>query len=189
MTRTLFRASDTVGLGLLTLDDLPFLLTNMNDVEMTEYLEGGRFPLSAEREAEWVKHLYAESPKALSFGIVPLPGEDIIGTMGLHGINLLHGTASTGAWIGKEHRNKKLGREAKMVLLRYAFIELGLRTIESCVLSHNERSYRYLLATGYREVGRNKAWRRNPMTGEYVDEIFMQLMKEDWLPLYNEWRL
>jgi RimJ/RimL family protein N-acetyltransferase len=187
--RIIFRDSKKVALTLLNKTDLPFIMQNINGLEMNQYLLTGRFPLGEAFEEKWLSGLYNEKVQTnVPLAVITLPEMQIVGCMGLHSIDLLNRTATTGAWITSAARNKKIGREAKMVLLRYAFVELGLRTIRSSVLGFNERSHRYLLATGYKEIGRAKDWHRNPVTGEYTDEILMQLMREDWLPLYEKWK-
>jgi RimJ/RimL family protein N-acetyltransferase len=186
--RTIFRASKRVGLGLIMEEDIPFLLANMNDIDLTMYLAHGRFPIGRKAEQEWVESLYPKGvPTNLGFMVLMLPEKEAVGCMGLHSIDLLSGTAVTGAWLTKKAQGKKIGREAKMILLRYAFVELGLRTLKSSVIAYNERSYRYNIASGYIEIGRTKDWDRNPMTGKFADEILMQIMREDWLPLYEKW--
>ena len=106
--------------------------------------------------------------------------------MGIHHINWVNGTATTGAIIGEvENRGKGYGTDAKMTLLNYMFNTLNLRKICSEVIEYNTRSYNYSLGCGYREEGRKiKHIFRN---GQYWDLIQLAVFKEDWLPIWAKY--
>ena len=62
--------------------------------------------------------------------------------MGLHTIDWKNRHATTGTFIGEEQwRGKCFGTHAKMLLLRWAFDELGLNKIESRAIYHYFEEY------------------------------------------------
>lgn len=156
---------------------IPYFLRWFNDLEVLQYL-GNMFPQFRSSEEKWLEKLGDDQH---NFVFVLHTEESVpIGTMGLHQIDYIHGTAFTGAAIGeKEYWGKGYGSAAKKLLLKWAFLELDLRVIRSGVFSFNERSKHYNEKCGYREVGRLPKWRlRN---GEYYDEIIMVVTREDFL--------
>jgi len=105
--------------------------------------------------------------------------------MGLHRINYLNQNASTGAAIGeKKYWSKGYGTAAKMLLLKWAFLELNLRAVQSSVFAFNERSAHYNGKCGYQEVGRLPKWRFRD--GQWHDEIIMVVTREDFLKILEE---
>jgi RimJ/RimL family protein N-acetyltransferase len=107
-----------------------------------------------------------------------------IGSLGLHQIDWKNRRATTGAAILPESCGKGHGSDAKMLLLAYAFLELGFNKVESRVLATNLRSQAYNCKCGYQEVGRLK--KHVFRNGAFVDEIVMEVMAEEWLPLWSK---
>ncbi len=109
-----------------------------------------------------------------------------IGTMGFHNIDWIHRRATTGTLIGeKEYWSKGFGKDAKMTLLNYVFRTLNLRKICSSALATNERSMRYNMACGYREVGRRRE--QFFVHGAWVDEVLLEVFYEEWLALWEKY--
>jgi RimJ/RimL family protein N-acetyltransferase len=162
--------------------DAPKLYRWINDPATNRFL-ASMSPKGIGFETEWIKSKQAPSDTDVTVGICTLNGE-LIGTMGLHRIDLMHGTAVTGALIGEEtYRGKGYGTDAKMLLLDYAFNCLGLHKVQSKVIAFNERSAAYSKKCGYVEEGRLKEqWFR---FGQRHDEILLAVFRETWLPLWE----
>lgn len=142
----------------------------MNETDEEEWFEG----ISKRKEHEVVFAIMADGKH--------------IGMIGIHQINRKDGTAITGTMIGnKEYWGKGYGTEAKMLLLDFAFNTMNLRKICSSVIAFNERSYKYSLKCGYIEEGRRKL--QNFRHGKYWDEIFLAVFRDDWLPLWEKFKL
>lgn len=163
--------------------DLELCLRWINDPEVNQYLLI-HFPLTEKKEEEWFDKV-ANNPNEIVLGIETLDGK-LIGTMGLHNINVKDRTAVSGTLIGeKEYWSKGFGTDAKMILLDYAFNTLNLRKINSSVYAFNKRSLKYNLKCGYKIEGvRKKQIFRN---GKYHDEILIAVFKESWLPLWKKY--
>lgn len=107
-----------------------------------------------------------------------------IGSMGLHHVDHLHGTAETGALIGNSHfQGKGYGTEAKLLLLEYAFNQLNLRKIYSEVIAFNERSLKYAARSGYVEEARLKD--HFFAGGSYHDKVVLSVNRARWQPLWD----
>lgn len=159
----------------------------MNDPDMRDFLASTVFPITGAWEREQMNKLALDRSGNSVFLVIEKKDEEgPIGTMGLHRINWIDRTTSTGSFIGdEENRSKGYGTDAKMQLLNYAFTTLGLRVIRSGVIANNERSARALLKQGYTEVGRIPEWFfRN---GAYHDERIFVLTPEAFAPVYAAW--
>jgi RimJ/RimL family protein N-acetyltransferase len=169
-----------VALTLATEHHVPFLLSLINDRDTLPFLMR-RFPINEQQETEWVKKLYTGNPPTdLMFILVSLdtPEHVPIGTMGLHRINWVHGTATTGSMLTPGARGKGYGTEAKVLLLDYAFNLLNLRIVLSDVWSFNEASLRAQQKCGYVEVARIPNMVR--LGDTYHDQVLFQATRESF---------
>lgn len=181
----MFRTGKMTRLRPLEKEDAPQLKIWMNDPEVAQFLMRV-FPVTLQEEEEWIENIKKRTPKDVVFGVETLEGT-LIGTMGLHNIELIHGLATTGAVIGdKKFWGKGYGFDAKMLVLDFAFNTLSLRKVTSDVLAFNERSKRYLEKTGYKRVGQFKEHLFRD--GMYHDLIIMEIFREEWLPLWGEYK-
>lgn len=148
------------------------------DLETKLFL-GSPLPLYEQDEEKWFDSL-GKSDRNHVFTIVDLKKDELpIGTMGIHGINWIDRTGTTGACIlNPKYRDDGYGREAKKLLLEWAFESLNLEVILSEVVAFNERSIRYSLACGYREVARIPNWYLRK--GERYEGVILQITKEEW---------
>ncbi|QYK52636.1 MAG: GNAT family N-acetyltransferase [Fimbriimonadaceae bacterium] len=153
----------------------------INDPEVTDWIMVGDFPMGALAEQEWFNSHLKFNEKDVVLAIELLDGTHI-GQTGIHGIDLRHGFASTGSYIGDpSQRGKGYGTEASKLRAWYCFHVLGLRLIMSGYLEGNERSKAMNENCGYTEYGRvpKQFWKR----GQYRDHIETVLTRERWLEL------
>lgn len=160
----------------------------LNDHNTWKYLM--RYgPMMVEGEEKWISDMIESSARTPQsdyvFVLVSKHGNCPIGMMGLHRIDWKNRNAITGTFIGdKAYRNRGLATDAKMLLLKWAFDELGLNKVESRVLAFNERSQAYSSKCGYEVVGKLKrqVWR----DGTYHDEIIMEVHADAWRALWKK---
>jgi RimJ/RimL family protein N-acetyltransferase len=160
--------------------DLALCQRWINDPQTRPFIGSGSIPVSAEREKQFFEETEDRKfPRNIIMGIVVKATGKMIGTMGLHDINWIDRSATTGALIGdKTNRSRGYGTEAKELLLEYAFNTLNLHRINSQALSYNDASRRYSEKCGYRLEGRlRQAIYKN---GRYHDLIQLGLLKSDW---------
>ncbi len=148
----------------------------MNDQRVREFLSVFA-PVTPMQEAEWFANL-SKRERDIMLGIETSRGV-FIGVMGLHRIDWKNRHAETGTVIGEpRYWGRGYGTEAKLLLLRYAFEELGLHKIHSRAFAFNTRSIRYSLACGYRIEGRLRdfVWSK----GRFWDAIELGILRGEW---------
>lgn len=169
----------------LELADAPVIYRGINHPDSYKYLLTTD-PKGLGFEEEWIKSRQKPNKEDIVVGICTLEGA-LIGTMGLHHIDHQSGTATTGSVIFDEsNRNQGFGTDAKMILLDYAFNMLGLHLIESRVIGFNGRSAAYSGKCGYKVEARLR--NRVHRFGERHDLIILSVTREEWLPLWAEYK-
>lgn len=134
---------------------------------------------------QYVKQKLEERPlDRHAFAIHTLANDQLIGLIGLYTIYWLHREAFMGIQIGeREFWGKGYGTDALRVLLRYGFEELNLQRVSLSFLDGNDRALRSYEKCGFRYEGRERrAWAYD---GRRWDEIYMGLLREEWLVLNN----
>lgn len=155
-----------------------------NDHDVTRFLMI-RFPTTRKQEETWCAGSAASAqPENIVLAIIEKKGGTHIGSIGLHRISWGNRSATTGAMIGdKRFWGAGYGSHAKLLLLKYAFDELGLHSIESRVAAFNGRSAAYNKKCGYLEVGRMPE--RTFRDGKFHDEIVMETRPTLFRPIWK----
>lgn len=110
-----------------------------------------------------------------------------VGHTGLHNVRWPEGRGSTGSVIGDAAaRQRGCGTEAKLHLLYHGFQVMGLRKIVSSVKAWNAQSLGHLVKSGYQVIGRHR--RHVFHEGNLVDEILLEVFREDWEPIWGAYR-
>lgn len=186
MSNIAFRTGHKVILRPFEIEDAPLIAPWMNDPEITQFLMRS-MPVSLGEEEEWIRKQRKQKDNSVTLAIVAKQDRVLIGSIGLHNIDWVHGRATTGTVIGDaEYHGKGYGTDAKMLLLEAAFNQLNLRKVCSTVHAFNGRSIRYGEKCGYVEEGRLKD--HNFINGKYVDEVRMAVFRDNWLPLWKKYR-
>lgn len=161
----------------------------MNDAEIRRYTN--RFaPIMREAEEAYFSRMASATEKThaitdATFIVVNKEPRKPVGVIGLHQIDWRNRRATTGTVIGDPaFRSLGLGADAKMLLLNWAFNELGLNKVESRVVAFNERSLAYSRKCGYEEVGRLK--RHHLRDGGWADEVILEVHAANWRRLWKK---
>lgn len=168
--------------------DLPSLQRFVNDPDVREFV-GTQFPQSEIAEKEFVERIgkSSKNPSDIVLGIVLMGTDQLIGIMGLHGINWKDRTGATGAMIGiKDYWGKGYGTEAKMIFLNYIFNTLNLRKICSNALKFNGRSIGFNAKCGYKKEGVQK--KHVFVDGDYVNLVLTAVFRENFMPLWQAYK-
>ena len=108
-----------------------------------------------------------------------------IGMATLRDIDAYNLSAHSGSMIGdKSLWGKGFGKEAKLLQLYYAFVDLGLRWVFSRTIRSNNASVRMLESTGYVQQGVRPDCRR--VGNDFYDELLFGSNKERWRAVWNE---
>jgi RimJ/RimL family protein N-acetyltransferase len=120
-----------------------------------------------------------EGRDQLTFSILALQEEQLVGFVGLSGFNWQARSAWVAIGIGDaEMRRRGYGSEAMCLLAGYAFEQLNLNRINLNVFEFNARAIRSYEKVGFVHEGRERA-----VLNRYDrrwDMIFMGLLREDW---------
>jgi RimJ/RimL family protein N-acetyltransferase len=184
-TEIVFRQGKKVILRPVEESDLPLFQKWMNDYDVTQYL-ARILPASIKDEQEWFERISKPSGDDVSLAILDCKTKKLIGSLGIHKINHVSKTATTGTAIGdKSYWGKGYGTEAKMLLLEFAFNELNLRKIYSEVIGYNKRSISYAKTCGYVEEARlpNHYFKK----GRYWDQVILAVYKSPWQKIWREY--
>lgn len=103
----------------------------------------------------------------------------LVGDCGLHDRNRRSGVAVLGIGIyDPDYVGKGYGREACTLLLDWAFRIQNYQRIGLDTWSTNERAIRCYRGLGFVEEGRMR--RQLFVDGQYVDQVLMGLLREEW---------
>lgn len=84
-------------------------------------------------------------------------------------------SATLGYWVGHPFRRCGYTRDAALVILDFAFEELGLHRIEASCLPENAASQGLLAQIGFRLEGRLRGYLR--IDGEWRDHLYFGLLR------------
>jgi RimJ/RimL family protein N-acetyltransferase len=166
--RVVFRRGPRLYLRPFDKSDIPLFVRWVNDQEVTRGLTITR-PLSTTEEEQWFEQ-NVKDDSSVKLLMVLNEGDRPIGSIGLHQISHLHGTAVMGWSIGETTDwGKGYGPEALRLLLDYAFLDLNLRKITAGVFDFNDKSQKALEKCGFQLEAR--LCRHRYRQGRYVDEL------------------
>ena len=150
----------------------------LNDPEVTRYLGVGKEPVTMESVRQYVER-FQNSTTDLLFAIIDRQTNRHIGNVTLNHIHRVHGTADTGMMIGnKEFWGKGYAFEAWVLLMDYAFSQLGLRKIIAGAVAGHQGSLSVLRRIGFREEGvlREEFF----LEGRYLDTVRLGLFEPEF---------
>lgn len=152
-------------------------LARASHTEEEPALVGARVPLSVLSFERWIEGL---DETEHVFAICRRGEDACVGTVSLRRIDMENGTAETGiGLLYAEDRGQGLGREAKALLLDYAFRALGLHAVSCTVSARNTRSARAVERQGYRYAGRLTGAVMSP-GGTFCDQLVYDLLRQEW---------
>lgn len=168
---------ERVYLSPMCIEDAPKYAKWMNDLKITDGLNGSQKLFTLEGEREWLE----TNNKAgnYQFAIVLKETDELIGNCGFNEIDLINGKADFGIFIGEEeNRGKGYGTEAIKLLIGYGFDYLNLNNIMLSVYSFNKLAITSYKKIGFKEIGR----RRDAIIikNKRYDEIYMDMIREEY---------
>lgn len=168
-----------VLLRALERDDLALLHTFNNDLAV-ELAGGGDAPVPqslARLEAEFEQKVSGGGRNGSDFAIEA--DGNFIGICALFNEDNLAKTTELGITVGnKLYWGKGYGREAVQLLADYAFRYQNFRKVWLMVHGNNERAIKAYQKVGFVEEGRLREHVYS--NGEYVDLIYMGILRRDW---------
>lgn len=174
-----------VYLRALEPDDYKKSIKWRNDDEIWSTLVGTKYFVSSSYEKKWVEDSISNSQRNLKLAICLKENDEYIGNIYLNDIDYKNKNANYGIIIGeKSYWGKGIAKEAIILILHYAFMDLGLMRIQGRYLVNNMASINACKRCGFKEEGiLRKAVFKN---GEYKDLQVMSIIREDFDELHNK---
>lgn len=170
--------NNKVYLRALETDDYKTSIQWRKDPEIWSMLVGRRYFVSEQIEKKWIESTYDNS-KQVSLAICDSVTDTYIGNISLKNIDFFNKSASFAILIGnKEYWSGGYGTQATLLLLKHAFLDLGLERVQSIILSDNIGSTKMHKKCGFEQEGilRNAVYK----SGRYQNLILMSILKEDF---------
>ena len=166
----------SVYLSPMNPEDFEIYTAWINDLGISLGLGSSTANFALPNEKELLEKLASQGH---NYAIVSSGDDTLVGNCSLFDIDHLNRKAEMGIFIGdRSNHNKGYGKEAVMLLLSYGFKFLNLNNIMLKVFSFNENALALYTKCGFREIGRR---RKSFLTnGKYYDEIFMDILIEDF---------
>lgn len=165
-------------------DHVGLFLKLQNEEETRQYFVR-HLPIGRKQELEWIERANT-TPNDIVFAIATHPEGNAIGSIGLHRVNWKDRHASLGIGMLEKHCGKGMGTSAAMLILSYAFNELGFNKVEWCAVGYNHRSIACAKKCGAELVGRSRRhiWRG----GEWHDEVILDIHADAWKPVWKKFK-
>lgn len=163
----------------ISLEDIPKYTTWLNDLEVTisTTLYSRIIDMESEDEA------LGELKKGYNFAIRLIQTNEMIGSIGLNKLDLLHRNAELGIMIGsKNHWRQGYGEESINLLLDFSFNLLNLKNIYLKVMEYNAPAIGLYEKIGFKEAGRLR--KLHEMNGKRYDVLFMDILPEEYNSVY-----
>jgi len=164
--------------------DLEFLHKWSNDPEINYNLGGWHFPSSMQDQEKWY-NAFSENSTNQRFAIDTID-LGLIGMANLVDINWKDRNAFHGMFLGEtSSRGRGYGVDTVMTIARFAFEELGLRRLDTTVISYNKPSIGvYTEKCGWKIEGvkKNYYFRKS----QWWDQFIVGITQDDYLQLVKE---
>ncbi|KQX57840.1 MULTISPECIES: GNAT family protein [unclassified Streptomyces] len=172
---------ERVGLRARHDDDIPVLRTELyDDVVNSARAEGGPWrpitPGSQDRRLV----VDETNQSTVSFSVVDLESGELVGSANLWGIDTHNRCGHIGLGLLPAARGKGYGTDVVATLCHYGFVVRGLHRLQIETLADNTAMLRSAESNGFVREGvlRSSAW----VLGEFLDEVLLGLLAEDWKP-------
>ncbi len=148
----------------------------LNNFEIAKGINQYTNIISLNGEREWLENA---SKSKYNFAIVNKSNDKLMGNISLMNVQEIDRTAELGIFIGdEENLSCGYGTEAIMLLLDYAFNFANLNNVMLKVYDFNKRAIKAYEKCGFKTFG---IWKKSHyFDGEYSDEIFMNILKDDF---------
>lgn len=170
-----------VGLRARHESDIPVLLDELYNDIATRTRSDSRPWLPVPPDSKSSPYSVEDLPESLvCFSVVDLETLELVGEALLWSIDAHNRSAHLGISLRPRFRGHGLAADVVQVLCSYGFTLRGLHRLQIDTLADNEAMLRTAVAAGFTLEGtlRRAAW----VAGEFVDEVILGLLVEEWQP-------
>lgn len=170
-----------IGLRARHESDIALLMDELYDDVVTRSRADSRPWRPVPPESKDSPYAVGDLPDSVAcFSVVDLETLELVGEALLWSIDPHNRSAHLGMSIRPRFRGRGLSSDIVQVLCAYGFTVRGLNRLQVDTLADNEPMIRAAQAAGFVLEGtlRKAAW----VTGEFVDEVLLGLLREDWRP-------
>ena len=171
---------EAVRLEPLTLDHLDALLEAGADPDIWRYMPSNGATRDGMREFIETALASQKAGTALAFATVDAASGRPVGSTRFGNIVPEHKRVEIGwTWITPRFQRTAINTEAKFLMLRHAFEELGCNRVELKTNSENARSRAAILRIGAKEEGILRRHMINP-DGSLRDTVYFSVITPEW---------
>lgn len=160
-------------------EDLSGIRSWVNDYDTTRFLGAGYSrPQSWEQTEQYLNSLLNGEAGGVQLAIAEKETRRYLGQCSLMMIDYTARRAEMAIVLAPDSVSHGYGREAIILLLDYAFLQLNLNRVFLQVHADNERAIRVYEKCGFRQEGRlREHFYRD---GHYIDALQMGLLRSEW---------
>jgi ribosomal-protein-alanine N-acetyltransferase len=168
-----------INLRALRSSDIDALCVHARDREISRFTFIPH-PYRADHARRFLDYSRMQTRKeiGLHIGIEEKSSGQIIGVIGLEGIDRHNRKVEIGYWLGMKYWNQGIATEAVTLALGYAFTTLRMKRVYAHVFPGNVASERMLLRLGFTLEGMERASRFR--RGRWMDCILYAILREDF---------
>lgn len=135
---------------------------------------------SPETVGAWIDRAIAGREAGTTLPYVTMVGDEIVGSTRFWKLDRQNRTVEIGhTWIAKSWQRSFVNSEAKLLMLTYAFDDLGMNRVQFMTHAQNERSRAAILRLGAVEEGLLRKERIMP-DGHVRDSLVFSIIDDDW---------
>ncbi len=155
------------------------------DPDMTNLLTGNIFFVSSEREKKWVEEKIMNDQTEIYWAICDKESHEMVGMTSIRDIDWRNRRAFIGGMtIGKEFWGKHYAYYATVLVLKYAFLELGMNKVTTdFIASHKVSRHLLINKLGLSEEGIFK--QDLYKGGKYHDIVKVAILKKEFDEKYG----
>lgn len=131
-----------------------------------------------EHAKTWIETSSQQTEKSGAFTLIIFNGEEMIGTIGIHELDMYHRHTSMGYWLDKDHVGNGIITRCCRVLLDHLFGTMELNRVQINTNVENVRSRAIPERLGFTQEGVLR--KIELVEGEFRDWVVYGLLKDEW---------
>jgi RimJ/RimL family protein N-acetyltransferase len=161
-----------------TRDDLPAIVAACQDPAVSRFSPHIPYPYGPADGLGWLesREPVRLSGEGIGFAIVDARSDELLGAIGVAGIDRLLGIARIGYWLAAQARGRGYATTALRLVAGWAFDGLGFARLELTTDPENVRSQRVAERCGFRREGHLRSHMLIRHSGERRDSLIYGLL-------------